>query len=266
MASKNPSVFCDAITLRSAREIVSLAAVLLDARFAILRMFDGTVLTNDEAAPIAAEAELAERVSARRETVFAFTVEESRLVPGIRFYASAPVRDEEGHALGTLAVLDPGMRELTFSDRQILVQFGKQIGRLFETDVRLGSLETQLRRLETIIDALPIAAYVMENGRFAMVNARFVRALGYTKDELLAMESVTQIVVAEEQESVREMLRRREAGEQNAVRYMTQIRARDSRICDAELHGSVAYVDGQRLLIGAAVDITDRKVLEQQVP
>jgi PAS domain S-box-containing protein len=257
------------MSLQSAQELVSLAAVLLDARFAILRMFDGTVLTNDDAAPIDAEAMLAERVSVRRETVVAFTAEESRLVPGIGFYAAAPVRDEEGRALGTLAVLDQGVRELTWSDSQILTQFGKQIVRLFETDVRLQSLEAQLRRLETIIDALPLAAYVTENGRFAMVNARFARALGYTKDELLAMESVTQIVVTEEQEFVREMLRRRQAGEQNDTRYVTQIRARDSRICDAELHGSVAYVDGRRLLIGAAVDITvhsqeRRRVLERE--
>jgi len=131
------------------------------------------------------------------------------------------------------------------------------------------SVEAQLRRMETIIDAFPLAAYVMENGRFAMVNARFAHALGYTKDEILAMESVTQIVVEEEQEFVREMLRRREAGEQNEVRYITQIRARDGRICDAELHGSVAYVDGRRLLIGAAVDFTihsqeRRRTLERE--
>jgi PAS domain S-box-containing protein len=251
MTTQDTAVFRDTIILQSVRELVSLAALALDARFAILRLFDGTVIANDDAAPIEAEAELAERV------------------PGIRFYTAAPVLDADGRALGTLVVLDQGMRELTWSNHQILLQLGKQIARLFDVDVRLESVDAQLRRLETIIDALPLAAYVMENGRFATVNARFARALGYTKDELLAMESVTQIVVAEEQEFVRETLRRREAGEQNDVRYITQIRARDGRICDAELHGSVAYVNGRRLLIGAAVDITvhsqeRRRMLERE--
>jgi two-component system cell cycle sensor histidine kinase/response regulator CckA len=254
---------------QSAGELVSLTALTLDTRYAILRFFDGTVLANDDAAPAAVEAELSERVSACEESVVSFTGEELSRVPDIGFYAAVPVRDEEGRALGTFAVFDQEPRELTWSHRQILMQFGRQIAHLFEIDVKLESVEARLRRLETISDALPLAAYVIENGRFAMVNATFARALGYTKDELIALNSATEIIVSDDQEFVREMLRRREAGEQNEVRYITQIRARDGRICDAEIHGSVAYVDGRRLLIGAAVDITvhsqeRRRTLERE--
>jgi PAS domain S-box-containing protein len=143
------------------------------------------------------------------------------------------------------------------------------MARLFEIDMRLESADAGLRRLEAVIDAFPLAAYVIENRRFAMVNAKFAQTLGYTKEELLTLNSVTQIVVDEEQQFVREMLRRREAGEQNEIRYATQVRARDGRIYDAELHGSVVYVDGRRLLIGAAVDITvhsqeRRRTLERE--
>jgi len=251
MDSHDASVFRDTIILQNVRDLVSLAAVVLDTRYAILRMFDATIIANDDAAPIVPDAE------------------ESSLIPGMRFYAAVPVLDDDGRAIGTLAVFDAGTRDLTWSHKQILMRIGRQVARWFDTDVRLEAVEKRLLRLETVFDALPLAAYVMENGRFAVINARFARALGYTKEELMAMESVVEIVVPEEQEFVREMLRRREVGEQNEVRYITHIRTRDGLICDAELHGSVAYVNGRRLLIGAAVDITAhsqerRRTLERE--
>src|SRR5476651_2132819 len=112
--------------------------------------------------------------------------------PDLREVGSAvPVVDRASHVRGTLAVLDS--RPHTLSDRQheLLLKIAAQIALYIEID-------EQQRRLAILLDALTVGAYIIENGRFSYVNEKFAATLGYTKEEILAMASVTEIIVDEQ--------------------------------------------------------------------
>ena len=66
--------------------------------------------------------------------------------PHIRFYAGAPLRTPEGHALGTLCVMDRFPRELTDVQQRALHALGSQASRLL--DLRLARRELEYRLTE----------------------------------------------------------------------------------------------------------------------
>lgn len=60
--------------------------------------------------------------------------------PGIRFYAGIPVAGPEGHALGTLCVIDHRPRELSEESRMALRVLARQVGALFQIRHQVGTL------------------------------------------------------------------------------------------------------------------------------
>jgi len=128
---------------------------------------------------------------------------------------------------------------------------------------------TELLQVAAVVDESTVALYAVENDRFFWVNAAFADSLGYTKEEIFALGSVTDVIVEEQREIVREMIRRRDAGDERDVRYMTRARCKDGSMLEVEIHGSVAYLDGRRILTGAVVDVTtqmseNRRVQERE--
>ena len=256
-------------TREGTAEAVALAALLLDTRFAVLRLANGTVIANDDGAPLADEKALAAIAVRRDEPVVILTPEDLTAFEAIRLFAVVPLRAPLGHLVGTLTVLDGANRQITWTDRQVLMKLGEHILRLTQVDALIAAATSHARRLEVLLDSMPVAAYMMENDKLAYINAQFARTLGYSRAELMAMSSPAGVIVAEQQTFVREIIRRRQAGDHHDIRYVTQVRCRDGTILDAEIHGSVVTVDGRRVLIGVAVDVSEharerRRVQERE--
>jgi PAS domain S-box-containing protein len=257
MDGTSASVMRDVMTREAAGEAVSLLALCLDVRFAFLHLADGTVIANDVDAPLEVAAALSSRAMQPGDAIVVFTPEELADFNGIRTCAVVPLRDGAGRLVGSMSVMDGTRRKITWTDREILKNVAQQIIRWIEADSLMEDAASQSLRLEALLDAIPVAAYMVENGRLIYINAKFARTLGYTKTELMTMSSATGVIVTEQQSFVREIIRRREAGDHDEIRYVTQVRCRDGTILDAEVHGSIVKVDGRRILIGAAVDISE---------
>jgi GAF domain-containing protein len=67
--------------------------------------------------------------------------------PGIRFYAGTPLTVSNGHAIGTLCVIDTVPRTLTELERQALEVLGRQVVTQLELRRNVIKLERTVRRL-----------------------------------------------------------------------------------------------------------------------
>jgi two-component system cell cycle sensor histidine kinase/response regulator CckA len=118
-----------------------------------------------------------------------------------------------------------------------------------------------------LIDEAPVAVfrYGISSGRLSYVNEKFAASLGYTPEEILQLGSVTDIIAEDQRDVVKEMIRRREAGDDRQVRYLTKVRCRDGTLLDAEIHGAVANGADGRIVIGAVVDMTNHVAAARQL-
>ena len=128
--------------------------------------------------------------------------------PGIRFYAGTPLVNADGHALGTLCVIDLQPRQLSRAQRKLLRVLGRQVVRELElrrltrqlmTDAAerarvldeerdsRHALQIKTSLLEGIMETSPTAITQLDlDGRITYANPRAEILLGLTRDELCA--------------------------------------------------------------------------------
>jgi len=210
-------------------ESLHLAVALCGAKYAVARIDDLPPIATDGAAPPGPESS------------------EVKLI------------DSRGRIRGTLTV---GGNRLNDSQ---LAAIGRQLIKTLELNDAAQTWKRDLDQIRPLVDEALVAIYSIRNGRFSYVNSKFAEVLGYSREELLALDSFTDLIVEEERDRVREMVRRRFDGHVREVRYVTKIRKRDGGILDAEIHGTVADVEDGRLVIGTAFDVTAQLAAEKQL-
>jgi len=236
--------------LRSVERLLQLAVSICGVRFGVVRIEGEAPVTAGEPVPPEIDGPLA-RLTASQNTLLEI-LERSDLeragVPTIRYYAAVQLLDEAGAPHGTFAIFDDRKQSLTKLQEDALLGIAAQVTRDLEMARRPS------------MDDLPVAlfTYSVDSARLTSVNAKLTKTLGYGPGEILALGPVTDIIPEDQREQVREMIRRREAGDDREVRYTTKVRCRDGTILDAEIHGSIAIVDGKRMVVGVAVDVTNQ--------
>lgn len=95
---------------------------------------------------------------ATRDTRFC----DNRLVtsgPLIRFYAGAPLINQDGYALGTLCVIDQKPHRMDAVQKRTLSALARQVSLLFEMRLNSIQLAETLETVKTLKELLPMCAY-----------------------------------------------------------------------------------------------------------
>jgi two-component system, cell cycle sensor histidine kinase and response regulator CckA len=255
--------------LRSVEELLRLAVSVCGVRFGVARIAGEGPITAGPGVPVDAEEPLA-RFAASQEAMLVILEDADLQGDGardIRFYAAVMLLDSAGAPHGTFALVDDRPRSLSDAQRDALLQIAAQIMRDLEMAETIDRLEEERAACRPLIDDAPVAvfSYCVDSARFTYVNAKFAQTLGYKADEILALESVTDIIPEDQRAAVQEMIRRREAGDDREVRYTTKVRCRDGTVLDAEVHSSIADLASGRLVIGVAIDVTSQTAASWQL-
>ena len=131
----------------------------------------------------------------------------------------------------------------------------------------LGKLETDPQDLaeywRALINELPIGIYIAQDGKFRFANSSFCKLSGYSKDELLGMDSLS-LVHPEDRHAVRE----------NAVKMLKGKSSSQYEYRIVTKHGEIKWVqeavvsfqyNGQRAAWGHVRDVTEQKHLEERL-
>jgi two-component system cell cycle sensor histidine kinase/response regulator CckA len=256
----------------SMRQLLQLAIAVCGVRSAVIRVEAHAPVVSGDPIPLDVEEALA-RWSASDPDALVIPGEAGleRCAPGINFYAAVKLFDSAGALRGTLALADGRARTLSESQKESLLIIAAQAGRDIEASETIRTLRELQAPWWPLIDAAPVAIFCFHvaSGRLSYVNRKLAESLGYTAREVLELDSVTDIITDDQREVVKEMIRRREAGDDREVCYVTKVRCRDGTVMEAEVHSTIADAGAGRIVIGAAVDITTemasrRRLIERE--
>ena len=189
--------------------------------------------------------------------------------PNVRFYAGAPLITQDGHALGTLCVLDHVPRELTSEQKQAL----KALSRLVVAQIELRRsvsdqslairerrrAEEELDQLFTLsLDMLCIAGF---DGYFKRINPAWEGTLGIPKEELLSRPYVD-FVHPDDREATMNEARKMDQGELT-ISFENRYRSADGTYL--WLLWNATPNKSLKLIFAVARDITQRKQTERRL-
>ena len=107
--------------------------------------------------------------------------------------------------------------------------------------------------------------YILQDGVFKYVNARFAQMFGYTVEECLNEMPFQNLVYAEDLATVEEQVRRRVSGEAKSVHYTFRGLRKNGQIFHVEVYGAPSIYKGEPAGAGTILDITERKLMEQEI-
>lgn len=191
--------------------------------------------------------------------------------PHARFYAGMPLITHEGHALGTLCVIDSHPRELSSHQLNALRTLGRQVVNQIELRRLLAKSELAKvqseRRWEAIFESAAIGVDLVDrDGRLVECNRALQDMLGYTADELRGF-SFGELSYSEDRVRSQQRFGELVAGE----RASYQIEKRFVRKDGTDLWANVTVTSLREseappeFFIGTIENITERKRLQEQL-
>lgn len=129
----------------------------------------------------------------------------------------------------------------------------------------MAQAQNEFLRSEQLFHALVenalVGIYIIQDERFVYINPTLEKIFGYPFDELRQCP-VSDLVLPEDQEMVREKIRARVLGALDVAHYVVRARAKDGRLIWLEVLEQRFEWNGRPAILGTVLDITSAKQTE----
>ncbi len=136
-------------------------------------------------------------------------------------------------------------------------------GNLSAADKRLAKASDEAA-FRTIIDKIPAAIFIFQGNKNRLVNPTAATLTGYSQDELLRMD-FWQIIHPDFKLMIKQRGLSRQRGAKIPPRYELKIIRKDGEERWLEFSGSLIKFHRNTAVMGTAVDITKRKIAEEEL-
>jgi two-component system cell cycle sensor histidine kinase/response regulator CckA len=149
------------------------------------------------------------------------------------------------------------------AEEQVLTFVSQQIARAIEHKRSAEAIRESEAKFRALAESAVPAIYIFDGNQFLYVNPSCERIFGYTKDELLALDSPWILVHPDDREMVRQRALSRITGTDTPARYEFKAITKDGDVRWMDLSASSILFEGRSAVVATAVDITERKRAEQ---
>ncbi len=130
------------------------------------------------------------------------------------------------------------------------------------TELALKESENKFRALA---EESPVGIYLVLDWMFKYVNPRFAEIFGYSAQEMTTNMGLKDIILPEDWPKVEEGVQKSLAGEAESIYYEIRGLTRRGDLVYIELFGSMTLYESRPAVVGTALDITQRKHIEDDL-
>ena len=160
-------------------------------------------------------------------------------------------------------MIDKSIDRLRQMDKEELIQQILSLRR--ENETRLGQLLESEEQFRVFTENIQAAVYLVdEHGVIIYTNPFTTPLTGYTNDELLQLPGFG-LIHPDHREIAMERNRARLRGEETPGQYDIKLQVKDGKIKWVELHMEKFELQGRKVTLGTAIDITARKKSEEDL-
>lgn len=114
-----------------------------------------------------------------------------------------------------------------------------------------------------LVEESLVGVYLVQDDRLLYANRKLADLFGYSREEMLALPSVLDVIARSHHDTVRETMRQRLAGEIQEIEYTVRGVRKDGKLIHIDVRSVRAQHNGRPAVLGTMVDITSRKQLEE---
>ncbi|MBK6282324.1 MAG: PAS domain S-box protein [Draconibacterium sp.] len=132
----------------------------------------------------------------------------------------------------------------------------------FEKDLALKASENKFKAL---VEQSLTGIYIFEEDKYIYVNSQFCEIFGYSENEIITGMKPTDVISFEDKKRANENINKRLNGEVQSVRYIAKGNHKTGKPLWVEIHGTHLVIEGKDVITGTVLDITARKIAEEEI-
>lgn len=193
---------------------------------------------------------------------------------GLRFYAGAPIVTEDGHALGTVCVIDTQPRQLSPAAEESLRILSRLVVNLLEHEKERHAEEARQREearrardvlMAMAVSTLDLIAYIDRDERYQAVNQTWLTYWGCDESKVIGMHVRDRVGPAVYENEIAPLIRRALSGELVRYQHLVRFHARAPRFMEISLMPDTDASGTVRGLILRSHDIHLQHEREQEL-